>query len=99
MSSVSPKVLSFNVHGVLYVEDNGEIAPVEHEIRKLSSSIQGVKDEQEYIVIRERVHRNTAESTNDRVKWWSIIQTIMLVAVCAFNVHYLKSWFEVKRVI
>ncbi|GHJ88458.1 hypothetical protein NliqN6_4860 [Naganishia liquefaciens] len=100
MSTLSPKVLSFNVHGILYVEDEqGHIAPVEHEIRQLAAGLQGIKDEQEYIVVRERVHRNTAESTNDRVKWWSILQTFMLVAVCAWNVHYLKSWFEVKRVL
>ncbi|KAJ9112154.1 hypothetical protein QFC20_002335 [Naganishia adeliensis] len=100
MSTLSPKVLSFNVHGILYVEDeNGHIAPVEHEIRQLAAGLQGIKDEQEYIVVRERVHRDTAESTNDRVKWWSILQTFMLVAVCAWNVHYLKSWFEVKRVL
>ncbi|KAI5454946.1 p24 complex component [Naganishia albida] len=100
MSTLSPKVLSFNVHGILYVEDeNGHIAPVEHEIRQLAAGLQGIKDEQEYIVVRERVHRDTAESTNDRVKWWSILQTVMLVAVCAWNVHYLKSWFEVKRVL
>ena len=35
-----------------------------------------MKDEQEYIVVRERTHRNTAESTNDRVKWWSILQAL-----------------------
>ncbi|KAH8085267.1 supernatant protein factor, C-terminal domain-containing protein [Filobasidium floriforme] len=99
MSSVSPKVVSFNVHGVLYVEDSGEVAPVEAEIRALSTGLQGVKDEQEYIVVRERVHRDTAESTNDRVKWWSIVQSFLLVAICAWNVTYLKSWFEVKRVL
>lgn len=57
---------SFNVHGVLYVEDSGEVAPVETEIRALSTGLQGVKDEQEYIVVRERVHRDTAESTVSR---------------------------------
>lgn len=31
-----------------------------------------------------------AESTNDRVKWWSIAQTVLLVAVCAWQVFYLK---------
>lgn len=51
--------LSFNVHGVLYIEDEGHIAPVEKEIRSLSSALQAVKDEQEYIVVRERVHRNS----------------------------------------
>jgi len=49
-----------------------------------------VKDEQEYIVIRERTHRNTAESTNARVKWWSILQTAVLFSVVAWQVYYLK---------
>ena len=55
----SSDACSFNVHGVLYVEDSGEVAPVEAEIRALSTGLQGVKDEQEYIVVRERVHRNS----------------------------------------
>lgn len=32
----------------------------------MSTGLQGVKDEQEYIVVRERVHRDTAESTVSR---------------------------------
>lgn len=51
--------LSFNVHGVLYVGDDEHIAPVESEIRDLSSGLQLVKDEQAYLVVRERVHRNS----------------------------------------
>jgi hypothetical protein len=49
-----------------------------------------VKDEQEYIVIRERTHRNTAESTNARVKWWSVLQSVVLFSVVAWQVYYLK---------
>ena len=49
-----------------------------------------VKDEQEYIVVRERTHRNTAESTNDRVKWWSVAQVIILFVVVAWQVYYLQ---------
>ena len=63
---------------------------MEREIRSLANGLQAVKDEQEYIVVRERVHRNTAESTNSRVKWWSIFQAIVLFAVCAWQVYYLK---------
>ncbi|KAF8605472.1 supernatant protein factor, C-terminal domain-containing protein [Ceratobasidium sp. AG-I] len=99
MSTVTAKEVSFNVHGVIYVQDDGTVAPIEREIRELAIGLQAVKDEQEYIVIRERVHRNTAESTNDRVKWWSIAQAIVLVLVCGFQVYYLQSFFEVKRVI
>ncbi|KAF8525385.1 supernatant protein factor C-terminal domain-containing protein [Gautieria morchelliformis] len=97
MSAIADKTVSFNVHGVVYVGEDETIAPIEREIRDLANGLQSVKDEQEYIVIRERVHRNTAESTNDRVKWWSIIQAIVLFAVVAWQIYYLKSFFEVKR--
>ncbi len=36
---------------------------------------------------------------NSRVKWWAIVQTVILFSLCAWNVHYLKGWFEVKRVL
>lgn len=67
------------------------VAPIEREIRNLANGLTAVKDEQEYIVIRERRHRNTAESTNSRVKWWSIFQAIVLVSVVAWQVYYLKA--------
>jgi hypothetical protein len=56
-----------------------------------------VKDEQGYIVVRERTHRNTAESTNARVKWWSIFQMLVLVANGGFQVWWLKRFFEVSE--
>jgi len=99
MSSVSDKVVSFNVHGVIYVGEDDIVAPVEREIRALANDLKSVRDEQEYILVRERRHRNTAESTNSRVKWWSIVQSIVLFLVVAWQVYYLKSFFEVKRVI
>ncbi|KAL0580934.1 p24 complex component [Marasmius crinis-equi] len=98
MSAIADKIVSFNVHGVIYVEDD-IVAPIEREIRSLAHGLATVKDEQEYIVVRERTHRNTAESTNSRVKWWSVLQSVVLFAVVAWQVYYLKSFFEVKRVI
>lgn len=66
------------------------VAPIEREIRLLANGLTAVKDEQEYIVVRERTHRNTAESTNSRVKWWSIMQTLVLFSVVAWQIYYLK---------
>lgn len=66
------------------------VAPVEREIRSLANGLASVKDEQEYIVVRERTHRDTAESTNARVKWWSVLQAIVLFSVVAWQVYYLK---------
>ncbi|PWZ02338.1 supernatant protein factor, C-terminal domain-containing protein [Testicularia cyperi] len=98
-STVSDKTVSFNVHGIIYVPDEGEMLPIEREIRDLAAGLQAVKDEQEYLVIRERVHRNTAESTNTRVKWWSIIQGAILIGVCSCQVYFVKRHFEVRRVV
>ncbi|KAF3927463.1 hypothetical protein ABW21_db0208633 [Orbilia brochopaga] len=99
-SSVSSKEVSFNVHGIVYVaEEEHPSDPLEREVRTLGELLSQVKDEQEYIVLRERVHRNTAESTNDRIKWWSIFQLFVLVGNCVFQVFYLKRFFEIKRVV
>ncbi|KAJ3996033.1 emp24/gp25L/p24 family/GOLD-domain-containing protein [Lentinula boryana] len=99
MSAIADKIVSFNVHGIIYVGEDDVVAPIEREIRLLAHGLAAVKDEQEYIVVREKTHRNTAESTNDRVKWWSVLQAVVLFAVVGWQVYYLKSFFEVKRVI
>ena len=71
---------------------------LESTVRQLSELLAQVKDEQSYIVVRERTHRNTAESTNARVKWWSIFQLGVLVAEGIFQVWWLKRFFEVGAV-
>ncbi|MCJ1318777.1 p24 complex component [Xylographa vitiligo] len=98
--SASSKEVSFNVHGIVYVpEADAPSDPLEAEVRQLSELLAQVKDEQSYIVVRERTHRNTAESTNGRVKWWSIFQLGVLIGEGVFQVWWLKRFFEVKRVV
>ena len=65
-------------------------------VRQMSELLAQVKDEQGYIVVRERTHRNTAESTNSRVKWWSIFQMGVLIGQGGFQVWWLRRFFEVK---
>jgi len=99
MSAIADKMVSFNVHGIIFVAGNDAVEPIDREIRKFAAGLGALKDEQEYMMLRERTHRNTAESTNSRVKWWSILQAVVLFSVVAWQVWYLKSFFEVKRVI
>ena len=63
----------------------------------MSELVSQVKDEQSYIVVRERTHRNTAESTNSRIKWWSIFQLMVLIGQGFFQVWWLKRFFEVSH--
>ncbi|ORX83009.1 supernatant protein factor C-terminal domain-containing protein [Basidiobolus meristosporus CBS 931.73] len=78
---------------------SGEMNPIEIEIAKLAEGIYQIKDQQEYMVTREESHRNTAESTNSRVKWWYVFQSGVLVGMCAFQIYYLKHFFESKRTV
>ena len=95
-SSIDTKDVTFNVYGVVYMDvDDPNNDSLDASVRKLSKLVKEVKNEQDYIVIRERTHRNTAESTNDRVKWWSIFQLIVVVANSLFQIYYLKRFFEV----
>ena len=68
-------------------------------VRRLSDLFSQVKDEQQYIILRERTHRNTAESTNSRVKWWNIFVISVVVGESLFQVWWLRRFFEVKRVV
>ncbi|PNS19798.1 Endosomal protein P24B [Sphaceloma murrayae] len=98
--SANSKEVSFNVHGVVYVpEHEAPQEPIEKEVKAMAELLNQVKDEQGYIVVRERTHRNTAESTNARVKWWSIFQLGVLIGEGVFQVWWLKRFFEVKRVV
>ncbi|GAM87761.1 hypothetical protein ANO11243_057880 [Dothideomycetidae sp. 11243] len=98
--SATSKEVSFNVHGIVYVpESEAPRDPIEKEVKQLTELLYQVKDEQSYIVVRERTHRNTAESTNARVKWWSVFQLGVLIGEGVFQVWWLKRFFEVKRVV
>ncbi|KAL6927821.1 p24 complex component [Hanseniaspora valbyensis] len=95
-SSVDTKDVTFNIYGTIYVDlDNPETDTVDAAVRQLSKLVHDVKNEQSYIVIRERTHRNTAESTNSRVKYWSIFQLVVVIFNSLFQIYYLKRFFEV----
>lgn len=99
-SNVETKDVTFNIHGTVYVDlDNPDSDTLDSAIRHLNKLVHEVKNEQGYIVIRERTHRNTAESTNDRVKWWSIFQLGVVVANSIFQIFYLKRFFEVTSLV
>jgi hypothetical protein len=92
--------VSFNVHGVVYVDvTDPKSDTLDYAIQRLTQLTNDVKAEQSYLVIRERTHRNTAESTNSRVKWWSVFQILVVGGNSLFQIYYLKRFFEVRSVV
>lgn len=68
-------------------------------VAKLETRTIDILDQQQYAITREAVHRDTAESTNGRVIWWTAVEVLVLIVLAAFQVYYLKSYFEVKQVV
>ncbi|KAI8866445.1 hypothetical protein GQ42DRAFT_165487 [Ramicandelaber brevisporus] len=95
--------LSFYLHSLdvsEYLTNDGDKAtPLDQEVRALAAGIEDLLDHNNYMLMREAMHRNTAESTNTRVKWWTVAQCAILVAVSVFQAFYVKSLFEVKQLV
>ncbi|KAH0812246.1 hypothetical protein GEV33_010540 [Tenebrio molitor] len=98
MSTMTPKVVMFNMaigESPKAEAPEGENAnKLEDMIRELSASLTGVKQEQEYMQVRDRIHRSINENTNSRVVMWSFFEALILVAMTLGQVYYLKRFFE-----
>ncbi|XP_023943863.1 transmembrane emp24 domain-containing protein 2 [Bicyclus anynana] len=106
MSTMTPKVVMFNFEvGEAPHKDAGDKEKdVDHNkledmIKELGSTLKTVKNEQEYMQVRDRIHRSINESTNSRVVMWSIFEASVLLVMTLGQVYYLKRFFEVQRVV
>ncbi|XP_053675376.1 transmembrane emp24 domain-containing protein 2 [Anopheles nili] len=107
MSTLTPKVVMFSMEigeapkGTVGAVNEGEAGHIKLEdmIRELSGTLTSIKHEQDYMHVRDRIHRSINESTNSRVVLWSFFEAIVLIVMTVGQVYYLKRFFEVKRVV
>jgi len=105
MSTMTPKIVMFtmdiNEKDEKEADDKKEGGDhkLEDMIKELSSALSGVKHEQDYMEVRERVHRSINENTNSRVVLWAVFEALVLLSMTAGQVYYLKQFFEVRRVV
>ncbi|XP_047586502.1 transmembrane emp24 domain-containing protein 9-like isoform X1 [Lutra lutra] len=68
-------------------------------LQQLVEQVELIQKEQEYQRWREERFRQTSESTNQQVLWWSIMQTLILVAAGVWQMRHLKSFFKAKKLV
>ncbi|MCL4134307.1 UNVERIFIED_CONTAM: hypothetical protein GTU68_025971, partial [Idotea baltica] len=104
MSTMTPKIVMFSVDVGDAQQPAAEGAAeggkkLEDMIKELSAALSSVKHEQDYMEVREKVHRSINDNTNSRVVLWSFFEALVLVAMTGGQVYYLKQFFEVRRVV
>ncbi|KAI9188011.1 vesicle coat component [Blastocladiella emersonii ATCC 22665] len=82
-----------------FQEKNEHLKPVEIELRRLENLMDEIVDEMEYLKAREKRMRSTNESTNERVLGFSLLSITTLVALGGWQVYYLRSFFQAKKLI
>lgn len=76
-----------------------KLKPVEVQLRKIQDLTAEIHLELQFLKRREERMRDTNESTNSRVKWFSIIIVGSLVGLGAWQILYLRHYFKVKHII
>ena len=105
MSTMTPKAVLFNLEvgdapklGE-HVDPNASHDKLDDMVKDLSKTLKSVKHEQEYMAVRDKIHRDINESTNSRVVLWAFFEALVLLAMTLGQIFYLKRFFEVRRVV
>lgn len=106
--SMTPKVIMFNMdigeapkpaEQTADGQKDDNHGKLDDMIKELSTSLWTVKNEQQYMQVRDRKHREINDSTNFRVVVWAFFEALVLVAMTIGQIFYLKRFFEVRRIV
>ena len=81
------------------VSQKEKLSELQLRVRQLIDQVEQITKEQSYQRFREERFRATSESTNSRVLWWSLAQTLLLIGMGFWQMKHLKGFFEAKKLV
>lgn len=93
--------LQVGEHAIDYgnVVQKDKLTELQLRVRQLLDQVEQITKEQNYQRYREERFRLTSDSTSQRVLWWSVCQTSVLVILGIWQMRHLKSFFEAKKLV
>ncbi|CAG2103392.1 unnamed protein product [Medioppia subpectinata] len=88
-------------HAIDYqnIAQKEKLSELQLRVRQLLDQVEQITKEQNYQRYREERFRQTSESTNSRVLWWSLGQTVILLSMGFWQMRHLKGFFEAKKLV
>ncbi|KAG5984401.1 vesicle coat component [Claviceps digitariae] len=81
------------------IQATEKLKPLEADMRRVEEQAEEIVRDMEYLRAREQKLRDTNESTNNRVKWFGITTTWILIGLWAWQIMYLRAYFRSKHLI
>ncbi|EAA32192.3 hypothetical protein GE21DRAFT_7772 [Neurospora crassa] len=81
------------------IQATEKLKPLETDLRRIEELVGEVVNEMDYLRAREQKLRDTNESTNNRVKWFGMATTFLLIALWGWQIMYLRAYFRSKHLI
>jgi len=75
------------------------LLPLQLLFRRAELTVAGVSKELDSVRQREAALRETSETTDARIQWFSIFSIVILLAVSLWQVTFLKSFFRSKKLL
>ncbi|NWZ94402.1 TMEDA protein, partial [Nesospiza acunhae] len=76
-----------------------KLKPLEVELRRLEDLSESIVNDFAYMKKREEEMRDTNESTNTRVLYFSVFSMCCLIGLATWQVFYLRRFFKAKKLI
>lgn len=76
-----------------------QVGSLTAQIHDLNKKLSSIHFEQEHLREREAKFRDSSESTNSHVVKWSIVQVLVLVGTCVYQLRHLKSFFVKQKIV
>ncbi|OXA42655.1 Transmembrane emp24 domain-containing protein bai [Folsomia candida] len=80
-------------------DEAAKLKPLELELKRLEDLSQSIVEDFGYMKAREEEMRDTNESTNSRVLYFSIFSMLCLLGLATWQVLYLRQYFKQKKLI
>ncbi|KAI6023585.1 hypothetical protein PISMIDRAFT_122237 [Pisolithus microcarpus 441] len=74
--------------------DRSHVSELASKVRDLNQKLEDIRREQQYQREREADFRDLSEATNTRAVWYSLMQIVVLVLTCTWQLKHLKRFFQ-----